>query len=144
MITCSRSLCPDKKIAFTAYGVSAKGDSVTFPWVYQNYGNSYNTTTGDFTCHLRGFYHFVATLTKKFNTITAYVSCTLYQNGREVVSAYEDPFTSEDDKGSYSITISATLHLQRDDIVNVRCTGSTVLRNSNFCSFTGFLIVSDN
>ncbi|XP_060554417.1 complement C1q-like protein 3 [Ruditapes philippinarum] len=143
MIPCSRSLCPDKQIAFIAYGLIANGISVRFPTVYQNYGNSYNPTTGEFTCHLPGIYHFVTTLTKKWDTLTDYVACHLYHNSKELVGAYEDPFSSEEDKGVYSYTISATLHLQRGDIVHVKCPHPSYLQSNNYCSFTGFLIVSD-
>jgi hypothetical protein len=135
----------DKKIAFTAYGINVIGSSLRFPQVYQNYGNSYNSSTGNFTCQVPGVYHFVTTLTKQWSTDPDFIQCFLLHNGNQVAGSKEDNHNHEEDKGVYSFTISATLHLQSNDVVNIgQCTAPDSLYSNNRCSFTGFLVAPDN
>ncbi|XP_053387602.1 thrombospondin-2-like isoform X2 [Mercenaria mercenaria] len=140
---CMSTACSGWKIAFTAHGVSTHGRSVIFPIVDHNYGGGYNSNTGTFTCPVAGIYYFAVTLRKDISADSDQVYCQLFINSHSTLGTGDNLIN--DDKSSYSMTMSGTFHLNRNDHVSVgNCYGADALMNSHDCAFTGFIVLPDN
>lgn len=143
---CNQGNCPAVQVAFTAYG-ALKGNSsnLIFPNILINYGGGYNNLTGKFICPVAGIYHFASTLTKIYDKNIDEIECYLHVNSRRYTGIYVDPYGVDPQRGAYSVTISGTVHLNQNDVVNfANCDYAENLYNDDLCSFNGFLITPDN
>lgn len=140
--TCRLQTCSDDKVAFHAVGASLT-DIPIFGMVITNNGNGYNRTTGKFTCPVAGIYFFASTITKAWNVVTDSIQCHLHANSRILMSTWGAPYDSTDDKGGYSLTLTATVHLNKNDVVYISCPIGYKALHSHWSSFTGVLVTAD-
>ncbi|XP_053386492.1 A disintegrin and metalloproteinase with thrombospondin motifs adt-2-like [Mercenaria mercenaria] len=135
---CNQQTCPDHKVSFTAYGIKGS-TSIVFPHVIENYGNGYDSSTGRFTCKVPGIYNFAVQISKVYGKSNAF-ECFIYKNSVQEVGAIEGPVGQ-----TYSMSISATFHLNKNDYVYIGgCTGIVDYFTHRKSSFTGFLVTPDN
>ena len=132
-------------VAFTAYGLKSGYPTLLFESTYINYGNSYDTSTGKFTCKIPGVYHFTVTLTKTHKKLQ-YIQAYLTINGVNKLFLYWDPYN--DEKNEYEatpLTQSGTFHLNKGDVVIVVNVAGTpyLFYGGELSSFTGFLVTPD-
>lgn len=134
-------LCLDNRIAFSAsYMSSGSAEDLIFSRVLVNYGNGYSSTTGRFTCTVPGLYFFSASLSKT-QRVVEYVFCFIKINSQTRVGSIE---SSTITTAAYSLTITGTFNLNRNDYVNIgTCHGADTLETQDWSSFNGFLISAD-
>lgn len=151
MRTCQQSACPSTRnnkdhgsmVAFTAYGNNAVNSSIAFPNVIMNFGDSYDNSTGTFTCNLPGIYYFAVHVGKTLYSFVTSISCSIYLNSELQLSATEFPYPNDiNNRNGLALSLSGAFYLSENDTVSVRCRG--VNSGGRSCSFTGFLVSSDN
>ncbi|XP_060585935.1 semaphorin-5B-like isoform X1 [Ruditapes philippinarum] len=112
--------------------------------IYQ-YGNDFDISTGIYTCHIPGVYHFSVTLIKKrASSRVDLVSCTLYKNRQSLIVIKVDPTDDDTDKGNAAISQSIVINLDVRDIVYLsRCSNASTNMEA-WSSFTGVLLYDNN
>ncbi|XP_060585508.1 uncharacterized protein LOC132741371 [Ruditapes philippinarum] len=123
MRICNKHQRPELNVAFTAYHIdtSSRSDTtIVFQNTHINYGDAYDTSTGQFTCIIPGLYHFSVTLTKshigKLNNICA----DLRINSSRQLRMYWDPYEDEKlESEATPLTQAGTFHLNKNDVVDI-------------------------
>lgn len=113
---------------------------VTFQNDKLNEGGAMNLTSGIFTVPVDGIYHFEFSGVKYYSS--DYLFIFLQVNGANVGQAFTDPLNN----GRYdSLSMSASLRLKANDIVNLFNSGTGILHGSygHSTHFTGSLVEQD-
>ncbi|XP_045172511.2 complement C1q-like protein 2 [Mercenaria mercenaria] len=131
-------------VAFTVTSPSngAATKSLAFTTVVTNEGESYDTSTGRFTCSINGLYYFSLHIIKKRSSTIDVSGCHIYLNGSSKVKAYIDPQdgSSGADAGSYGVSNSVYLKLKVGDVITVEnCSGGAAAAVESWSSFSGYL-----
>lgn len=129
-------------VAFHASWVSGAPTSsmqvLKYTSISLNVGNAYSNVTGKFTAPRAGIYYFAVTNTPgKIGTSNIFELATneaLYSLG------YNTPY-----EGYYSqSTIQGIIHLNAGQEIWVKASHFGDVYNSEYCTFSGFLLASDN
>ncbi|XP_045173185.2 complement C1q-like protein 2 [Mercenaria mercenaria] len=131
-------------VAFTVTSPSngAATNSLAFTTVVTNEGNSYDTSTGRFTCSINGLYYFSLHIIKKRSSSVDASGCYINLNGSSKVRAYIDPQdgSSGADAGSYGVSNSVYLKLKAGDVITIEnCGGGAADAVESWSSFSGYL-----
>ena len=128
--------------AFTVYDPRPGRSSrdIRFTMVISNIGGHYNTTTGEYTCHVSGLYYFVLHILKNNRSSSAY--CYIRKNRTGFVSALTNPDRSTE-SGYNGASNSMIVQLDRGDIIDTYCSDFNTLFTGSATSFSGFLLKAD-
>ena len=122
-----------------------QGRTVVFNLALTNFGSSYNTSTGIFTCSVPGVYHFTGHVMSRYNY---FLSMRLVVNGITMTTMYDRRPNGE--REAHADGLSAVLHLNKDDRVAILADPDTSMEmvsgpgyvRSNV--FAGFLLQRDD
>ncbi|XP_060562946.1 coadhesin-like [Ruditapes philippinarum] len=147
---CSKDACPAFKSAFSVKSPDTNtyiiiNDRLTFSSTIYQYGNDFNISTGTYTCHKAGVYHFSVTLVKKRAPLRVdRVYCYLFKNRQDLIYIYVDPTDDDTDKGHAAVSQSIVIDLDVGDTVYLTGCSDPSTTMSSWSSFTGFLLYDNN